>query len=169
MRTIAVEDLRTELGRMADRIENAGLADVLRDCAEPLRRGFGENFEAAEDQGGASWPPRKLDPLHPGSQERGSNPLAPPRTHPLLRETGALWAAATGHGAGAVERAEDRVLEVGIDKSVQLGGIPGAAVHNFGYAPFQIPAREYLYASDDTLDECQEIVADGAYTVFFVF
>lgn len=154
MKRVMVEQLRDELRTMADRCENASLRRVLESCVQPIRDGFASNFAAQEGSDGSPWPPRKPRPDDDG--------------HPLLIETGALMGGTQG-GAGKVERVDDRLLELGVDKGVKQGGLPGAAVHNFGYPANNIPQREYLYASSSTLDRCQAIIADGAYTVFFVF
>lgn len=151
MKTILVENLAAELAEMAARMESASLAEPLRDCVQPVRDGFSQNFSAAASSTNSPWPPRKDD-----------------KPHPLLIETGALLGATQGQ-SGAAEHISDRTLQLGVDKSVDQGGIPGAAVHNFGYPPRNIPQREYLYANETTLDICQEIIGDGAYTEFFVF
>lgn len=152
MKQVAVEDIAAEIDQMAARMESESLDGPLNALLPILRDGFAGNFQRQEDSRGGGWPDRQ-DNL----------------PHPLLTETGALWGATTGNGAGSVEHVSARELATGVDKGVDAGGIPGAAVHNFGYPPLNIPQREYLYASTDTLDECVESLADGALTVVFVF
>lgn len=157
MKTIYAEDIAAEMSEMARRLSSETLAGPLAELVPILRTGFARNFQQQVDSRGGGWPARQdTDP------------------HPLLIETegpgaGALLAAATGEGPGAVEQVADRALAVGVDKGIDLGGIPGAAVHNFGYPTGHIPQREYLYASEDTLDACCESLADGALIVVFVF
>jgi hypothetical protein len=136
---------------MLQRMQQAPLTDVLQACVQPVRDGFAGNFQAQAGSDGAGWPARK-DKL----------------PHPLLQESLALLGATQG-GAGKAEHVEPRKLQVGVNKGVKQGGIPGAAVHNFGYPARNIPQREFVYASETTLDQCQAIIADGAYSVFFCF
>jgi phage gpG-like protein len=149
MRDIPISELPAEMARLKDRLANASLADTLRDCLPALRAGFRENFNRAAGPGGAAWPPRKDT-----------------KPHPLLNESGALIGATQG-GAGGVTQIEDRQLAVSIDRSVRLGGIPGAAVHQFGYPPRNIPPRPYYYASEETLDQLTDQFADGALVAIF--
>lgn len=137
---------------MARRLREEPLDETFRAMLSPLRQGFANNFERRVGSTGMAWPPRK-DSLD----------------HPLLILSGALLAAVTGTGAGSIEVIEARELRVGVDKSVDIGGIPGAAVHNFGFPDRNIPQREYLYASADTLDQCAAVLVEGAYITVFVF
>ena len=153
MRAIDVEDLEAELGDMARQFESASLEEPLRESVLPIiREGFAENFTAAVGSEGGAWPARK--PPRYGKDDG----------HPLLQDTLALFEATQG-GAGGVAEVAGRDLSVGVDTGVKQGGIPGAAVHNFGYGP--IPQREFLYASDDTLDRASAALAEGAFTVLF--
>jgi hypothetical protein len=148
---VLVENLRGECEAMLERMQQAPLTEVLQACVQPVRDGFAGNFQTQAGSDGAKWPARK-DKL----------------PHPLLQESGSLLGATQG-GAGKAEHVESRKLQVGVNKGVKLGGLPGAAVHNFGYPARNIPQREFVYASETTLDQCQAIIADGAYSVFFVF
>ena len=151
-KVIELSQLADELDEISRRLESASLESVLRDDVLPvIADGFQNNFAAASGPF-SSWPPRK-----------DSKP------HPLLNETGALLSATQPGQKGNVTNIGPRDLETGVDKSVRDGGIPGAAVHNFGYPPRNIPQREYLYASSDTLDLACDKLADGAVSVIFVF
>ncbi len=152
MKTIYADDIAAEMREIARRLTSETLAGPLAELVPILRAGFARNFQQQVDSQGGGWPARQDN-----------------EPHPLLNETGSLLDAAAGDGPGAVDQVEDRALAVGVDKGTDLGGIPGAAVHNFGFPPMHIPQREYLYASEDTLDECCESLADGAYTIVFVF
>jgi phage gpG-like protein len=152
MKEVRAEDMPQEMAEMAQRLIGESLEGCLRDEVLPtIREGFRENFARAAGPTGSQWPARK--------DKKG---------HPLLQETGALLGATQG-AAGQVAEVSERFLGVGVDKGVDLGGIPGAAVHNFSYPARNIPQREYLYASEDTLDRATELLADGAYTTIFVF
>jgi len=152
-KAVLVENLAAELNEMNQRLATASLEDALRSCLPVLRAGEADNFSRAIDSDGNAWPPRK---------EVGDG-------HPLLNDTGALLAAATGTGPGAVDHVEPRELAFGVDKGVDLGGLPGAAVHQNGYPPFNIPQREWLYANEETLDKSAEEFADGAVVAVFEF
>ena len=146
MKDTPAERMAGEMAALAHRLEESPLDDAMRECAGVIQRGFGENVERAAGSEGEPWPPRKVE---------GDG-------HPLLNDTGALLAAATGEGAGAIEEVEGRELAVGVDKSVDLGGIPGAAAHNWGYPPGNLPQRKYAYATNQVVDDCLERVADEA-------
>jgi len=154
MKQIPLQNLRAELAEMGRRLHGASLAESLGQCVQPIRDGFASNFGAAAGSTGVAWPPRK-----PRKNDDG---------HPLLIETGALLGATQG-GQGGITRVEERRLALGVDKGVQAGGIPGAGAHNWGNPANNLPQREFLYASTGVLDACLEIVADGAYSQFFVF
>lgn len=162
MKHILAGDLPAELGEMHRRLVETDLDDPLLACAPVLQAGFGENFDRASSPDGTVWPARKSNRSRrtpTGALDEG-----------LLDDTGALKAAATGEGAGGVVRVDGgRTLLVGVDKSVDLGGLGGAAVHNFGYSPQNIPQREYLAVSPGVLDACVDTFIDGAATIVFVF
>jgi phage gpG-like protein len=112
--------------------------------APVLRQGIDEHFAARSTPAGNAWPRRKDN-----------------KPHPLLEETGTLRAAATTEGAmGHVERVEENVLTLGVDKSVDEGGLPGARAHQEGYREGNIPPRQYLGFSEETAERSTEVVAD---------
>jgi phage gpG-like protein len=161
-----IRDINESLTHM-ERDLNQGV----RNCKDPLLEAFSDNF-ASQSAAGVSWPPRK---------DTGFG-------HPLLNKSGALMAAATQSGAsGHIERlisaGETISLELGVDTTSGRGGVPGAAVHNFGATitpvdkqylswidsegtrrfakQVTIPQREFLVVADETLNECGEILADA--------
>lgn len=144
---IPVDRIVDEMRALAGRLQSQSLSGPLTACLQIIREGIAGNFSASAGSRGG-WPMRKDD-----------------KPHPLLQEDGSLLAAATGKGPGAVAEVGDRELAVGVDKSVDVGGIRGAAVHNFGFGP--IPQREYLWAPDDTLDRVAEVLADGVLSEIF--
>ena len=138
------EQFNADMATVADKI-TALVPEALRDC-EPLVSGaIMENFLGSKSPDGTTWPPRK----NPGDG------------HPLLIETGALMLAATTPGtAGHVSRVEGDSLVVGVDKDGGIGGIPGAGVHNYGFAERNVPQREFMGIDEDTADACGEVIAD---------
>lgn len=109
-----------------------------------IREGIADNFAKQQTADGIGWPPRKI--IGDG--------------HPLLQDTLALRNAALGEGPGTVERVVGGdELQLGVEK-IQLGGLPGAAVHQYGYPEKNIPQREYLAMSEETIDKTVDAVAD---------
>lgn len=123
-------------------------------CKDRVMEGFYDNFQNERTPGAGRWPKRKR----------------PKPDHPLLQKTGALMRAVIGAGAGHVERITSldgiAQLEIGVDKGVNQGGLPGAAVHNFGYPKKNIPQREYLALNNEAVKDCAGIMADVMVRVF---
>lgn len=141
------------------------LAEPLQNCKSPIAEGIGRHFNSRSSPDGAAWPSRRFE--------------AP---HPLLEETGALRGAATGIGPAHIERIENgNELVWGVDKAGGGGGIPGAAVHQFGativpvekqFLRFEvgekvvfakqvtIPARPYLGFSEETAQQIDDVFGD---------
>jgi len=112
--------------------------------APVLRKGIDDHFSARSTPAGNKWPRRKDN-----------------KPHPLLEETGTLRAAAaTENATGHIERVENDTLTLGVDKAIDEGGLPGAAVHQYGYPPGNIPQRQYLGFSEKTTDRSTDVVAD---------
>ena len=124
---------------------------VFVDIEEILRMGIDDNFNNQATADGVSWPARKR--IGDG--------------HPLLDDTGALKAAAIGEGAGSVSRVVGGdELQIGVEK-IELGGLMGTAVHQYGYPERNIPQREYLSISDDTADQAADLVLDRIFEEIF--
>lgn len=118
--------------------------DMFADVKDIIRQGIMDNFAKEQTADGVAWPPRKR--IGDG--------------HPLLQDTLALRNAAIGEGPGTVERLVDGCeLQLGVEK-IDLGGLPGAAVHQYGYSKKNIPQREYLAMSEETIEETMEAAAD---------
>jgi len=122
--------------------EPPDLRPVLEECRAHILVGMTEGFNQGRAPDGTAWPARK----------------DPRKTHPLLTLSGALKAAAGSPATGHVERFEADALEIGVEK-VQQGGLPGAAVHQFGYAKRNIAARPYVGISEETATKCSATVA----------
>lgn len=127
---------------------NLGGVDLTRplgDCREEVRKAIRENFANASGPDGSPWPPRK-----PRKDDDG---------HPLLDDTGFLKAAALGLGPGGFDDLSAKEMSIGIDKSVELGGIPGAQAHDRGNPESNLPQRHFFAPNDNSLDACGEIIA----------
>jgi phage gpG-like protein len=143
-RLIGTDALAADLEHLTRVVSQESLAQLLASQVRAqLLAGIAQNFSSASSPRNRRWPKRKT----------GGD-------WPLLIKSGALRAAATGAGAGAISRATDRTLEVGVDMSVRLGGIPGAAAHNFGYPPRNLAQREFLGPRKENLEAIDELVID---------
>lgn len=141
-----MDELRLDVEAVEKTLREMPLNEPLADVRELVLESFAENFAESSSASGAAWPPRKPRPDDDG--------------HPLLIETGALRAAAIGEGPGHVTRLDKREIEVGVDPSVKLGGIPGAKAHQFGYPDNNLPARPFHDPREEHLTKCDEILAD---------
>lgn len=121
----------------------APLDQVVEKVVEATQDAIGQNFATSSSPTGSPWPPR-VDNL----------------PHPLLIKTGALLAAALNRGPGGSVRATGRAAELVIDKGTKLGGIPGAAAHNFGYPPRNLPQREFFAPRVEELPKVDEAALD---------
>lgn len=135
---IQAADMVQAMANLGRQLADAPLDEPLERVAARLQEGFADNFQRAADSEGSPWPARK-DPVP---------------QHPLLQLTGALLASVQSDTPDIA----GRTIHVGVDGSA---GIPYARVHQFGYPPRNIAQREYLYASEDVLAECAELIADG--------
>ncbi len=146
MSDIDFEQFGEHLNGVVSAIETGDFEPVLRERVRPLvLQSIRDNFNSSAGADGSGWPARK---------RQGDG-------HPLLMESGALMQAATGGGAGHVTKIDAKELSVGVDKGAGGGGIPGAAVHQFGFPRKNIPPRPYLEARDEALDEAAEEIADA--------
>ena len=128
---------------------NLGAVDLTRplgDCREVVRSSIRENFANQSAPDGSAWQPRKPNPDDDG--------------HPLLDDTGFLKAAALGLGPGGFDDLSSKAMSIGIDKSVDLGGIPGAQAHDRGNPSTNLPQRHFFAPNSEALDQCGEVLAD---------
>ena len=125
-------DLR-QLDRLRARLERSPLIDASLGEAlgEQSLDQARERFRTSTGPDGSRWPRRK----DPGP------------THPLLVKSGALLSSLRVRDDGAA----------GI--AVGTAGIPYAAVHQWGYPPFNIPPRPFLGWGDDDM-RALELTAD---------
>lgn len=136
----AIADLRVLNGIL----RTGSFAVPLKECREIVRGDVRKNFESESAPDGAAWPKRKPNPHDDG--------------HPLLDDTGFLKAAALGVGPGGFDDVNNRRLDIGIDKSVDLGGIIAADVHDLGLE--NMPERHFFAATEEGLDRCGEVIGD---------
>lgn len=105
--------------------------------------GVGDNFAATRSSDGSPWAPRK-----------DSKP------HPLLRLAYAMYGAAVNTvGGGHISKITKDSLVTGIDVNV----IKYARAQNLGYAPRNLPAREFMYISEDVLGNVGAVIWEEAY------
>lgn len=141
---IKAEEFEAYASGVASRIE-LPLDETLEACRLVLQQGVREGFNSSADpETGASWPPRKVE---------GDG-------HPLLVDTGKMMQAATGGGAGGIKEVDGRSLTIGVRGS----SVPYASIHQEGSA--RMPQRRFLSASEKTLDECGDLIADAGLNWF---
>lgn len=143
--TVAVEDLPAHLEELNARLALSSFAPALEECGQVIRGGFGENIDNAVGPDGNPWPP------HAPSTVARYGP------HPLLVLSGAMERSLTQKDAsGNVCIVEDREAEFGTDITSQDGFFyPG--IHDAGGS--RIPQREFIYATPDVEDKCEEIIS----------
>jgi len=146
-RLIELDELEQHIEQVRRATHTADFEPVLREKVRPLvLQSIRDRFNSSASADGKSWPVR---------QNAGDG-------HPLLLDTGALMLAATGQGSGHHTSVDRDSLSVGVDmEGGYQGGIPGAAVHEFGYAKKNIPARPYLAADERALELAGEAIADA--------
>jgi len=126
-------------------LAKGSFAAPLRECRGLVRGSIKGNFDSATAPDGAAWPARKPRPDDDG--------------HPLLDDTGFLKAAALGLGPGGFDDVGSREMLIGIDTTVEEGGIPFADVHDLGLG--KMPERHFFAATEAALDECGEVIGDA--------
>ena len=129
------EEFADELVNIAGQLDR-GYEPLLESFIPVIRADVQSNFDNAQTAGGQAWPRRK-----------DSKP------HPLLKLSGALEAASVGTGANHIEEISNNELTFGVR------GVPYAAVQQEGGGN-NIPAREYMAVSEDTVDQLAEMAAD---------
>lgn len=146
---VTPEQAMKELAAFPQALASAQVPQAMEKSAKVIRESIASNFDQQRAPDGGAWQPRKPRPGDDG--------------HPLLRETGALLAAATGSGSGAITEISGREMTIGIDTGVDLGGIPGAAAHHFGYPPRNLPQREFYAATEEKLNQVGDIIGDSVF------
>lgn len=142
---VHARDMPDAMRSMARELSSASLVQPLGTCREQVEAGFVENFQNQKGATGSQWPGRK-DNL----------------PHPLLILSEDLLRSTQEGGGQHIEEVSDRELSVGTS-------VLYAATQNFGDTSRNIPQREFLYASETTLDDCQDVVADYVVSEVLVF
>lgn len=139
---IAAEDISEVLTAWADEIASESMEQPLRACLPLLTNDFESHFLESQGPAGA-WAPRKDS-----------------RPHPLLILTGKLIEAArdTG-GAGNIHDVTGHELTAGVDASI----VKYAGFHQYGTS--KMPARPFIWASAEALDECEKVFLDAAFVI----
>lgn len=137
---VDMQDFGFHIEAVRGQIESASLADELEQCRQLILADIHDNFERSQTPDGQAWPPRKDD-----------------LTHPLLQLSLALFNAATDQGPGSIQQNNGRSLNMGIDLAV----IPYARAQDMGFAPNNLPARNYYGAREATLERCRRILMRG--------
>lgn len=155
---IAAESFAEWMQQYVDSIALADLSPAMEQIGETLRRGFAAAFLAERGPDGP-WEPRKIDV----GLLRGEFPESFNR--PLLIYTGDLFNATAVRGSpGQINQIEPQSITVGVSGEE----IPYAETHQFGdrvYLPdilreIDIPARPYVYATEQTIDQAEEQLVD---------
>jgi hypothetical protein len=112
---VPVEKIGEEMWAIVQRVNTASLEEPLKAILPILDDGFMNNFARAEGSAGGPWPERK-------DSER----------HPLLNKSGALLSATQAGQPGNITEIGPRELATGVNKSIDIGGIPGATTYRNG-------------------------------------
>lgn len=132
---IEADDMESLCEELATGLDSGSLADPLQVCAGIQQEGFGRNFANQEAADGTPWPPHK-----PAT-------VAMYGPHPLLILSGEMKRQATTNAPLVADRQAAVVIESDY-----------ASRQNFGQG--NIPAREFLFASQTTLELCDDALAD---------
>ncbi len=131
-------------------LSRALLADSMdvekTEMAAIVRSEVAGSFDSQADAHGAAWPARRQ-----------------PASHNLLRKSGAMFRAATQHGAaGNIERHSTGELTVGISG----GAVHHAAIQNYGSR--WVPARQFMYVRSDRLERLSAPLRSAMHRIAFV-
>ncbi len=116
---------------------------VLKECEEDIAADIIDHFESSTGPTG-SWQ------VHaPATVERWG-------PHPLLILFGSLYAAATGEGDGHITETDANSITFGVDASIILY----AWAQQEGRPERNLPARPYMYLSEEVVEVMTQKVAD---------
>jgi hypothetical protein len=129
-------------------IVESDLSEAFREVAPIVRTGYGENIDRAADESGSPWP------AHSPTTIKMYGP------HPLLVLEYHLLTALTEQGSnGNITDVQSREMTTGVDGNA----IPYATTHQYGWG--HIPKREYLYATNETLETASATFADWSFEI----
>lgn len=150
MDAIEATGLASYFAEVGRKLESEPMPEAMQNCAKAMQAGQDENFERQSTREGTPWAPRK----------------PPTGGWPILTKTGALRAAATGQGSGAIQESDGRSATVGVDAGVHVpgGGVHAAGFHQFGTS--RMVARPFVGASDRIEEALGEYIADEGLKFF---
>lgn len=141
---IAFDKLGETIERSLESIKLRSFQETMQSAKVKIHRNIRAGFNSSADPStNENWKPRKR--RYP---------------HPILIKTGAMMQAATGGGAGAIQRVEPRRLTIGVNGET----IFYARFHQTGVGA--LAARPFVGASDETLDSIGEEIADAGLSAF---
>lgn len=141
MAVIEADQFAQQIADTSRRFVDAPIDAAMLKVADELRDGFSKNFDNRVTEDGTRWPPHA--PLT----------VALYGPHPLLILTGHMFASVTTEGAADnITRHSHREVELGTETDY-------AITHQEGTP--RVPQREFLFATDEVLDKCGEIIGDA--------
>jgi phage gpG-like protein len=144
-----VKEFVRDMNQLARELEGGNYTTALQKCRPVMQEDIQQHFQNAAAPTFA-WPAHA-----PSTIKRYGR-------HPLLILTGQLLAAAIGEGTGHVFLIPDGLSAIyGVNKD----RIPYAGVHQFGFPDKNIPARTYMWLSEDAIVKCEKEIADHVFTV----
>ncbi len=129
-------------------IETAPARQLFDAAKHVIWAGQSANFTLAESAYGEQWPLRQNHGV-PGLDEGRGGWVG----HPLLIDTGDMYQAVTGHGAGHVEETLDRMFSTGVSDTY-------AADHELGIG---VPRRSFIEPQPEYMDDVGELVGDWGF------
>lgn len=147
---LLLENFAAYLDGVAKKLASEPMSETMEAAKQAMQAGQAANFAGQHTRDGAAWAPRK----------------PPTGNWPILNKTGALMAAATGQGPGAIQASDGRSATVGVDASVHVpgGGVHAAGFHQSGTS--RMPARPYIGASDEIEEAIGQAIADRGLEFF---
>jgi phage gpG-like protein len=147
---IEAAEFDSYLSRVQNSLEREPMPEAMDLARQAMQEGQRSNFNRQATREGTPWAARK----------------PPTGGWPILNKTGALQAAATGAGSGAIAEVDGRSAAVGVDAGVHVagGGVHAAGFHQGGAA--RMPARPWLGAPDRVEEAIGEIIADEGIRFF---
>lgn len=120
------------------------LTPAMKQVGEYMRFRTEENFRGEQTPEGIAWLPLKPSTVARKTKKKSS-------INKILQDTGDL------RGSIAYQTTPRRVT---IGTNTMVGGYSLGAIHQFGAAKRNIPARPFLGASDSDIDEIVQIILD---------
>ena len=136
-----VDEFKDHLDSWLNEIVEDDYSEALEACSDPIAGMFSEIFTSQVDSQGSAWAPHAPSTVSKYGE------------HPLLILHEVMYASLTSDGPEHVEEIVGNELLYGT--SVVYG-----PTQNFGDASRNIPAREFMYFTEDGRDKCAEVIMD---------